>query len=238
MADGAASVKALCEIAAERGLMVDMHCDESDDPLSRHVETLAAETTRLGLEGRVTGSHLTSMHSMDNYYVSKLMPLMWAAGLHAVANPLINITLQGRHDSYPKRRGMTRVKELLAAGINVAFGHDCVMDPWYSLGSHDMLEVAHMGLHVGQMTGVSEMKACFAAVTTNGAKALGLDDYGIAPGCHADLVMLQASDPIEALRLRPVRLAVIRRGAVIAETPAVAATVHLGSDPISVDFSR
>lgn len=238
MADGAASVKALCEIAAERGLMVDMHCDESDDPLSRHVETLAAEATRLGLQGRAVGSHLTSMHSMDNYYVSKLMSLMREAGLHAVANPLINITLQGRHDSYPKRRGMTRVKELLAAGINVAFGHDCVMDPWYSLGSHDMLDVAHMGLHVGQMTGVAEMQACFAAVTTNGAKALGLADYGIALGCQADLVMLQASDVIEALRLRPARLAVIRRGIVIAETPAVAATVHLGSDPISVDFSR
>ena len=128
-ADGTASVKLLCELAAERGLRVDMHCDESDDPMSRHVETLAFETQRLGLHGRVTGSHLTSMHSMDNYYVSKLLPLMAEAQLHAVANPLINITLQGRHDSYPKRRGMTRVPELLAAGVNVGFGHDCVMDP-------------------------------------------------------------------------------------------------------------
>jgi len=238
MAEGAAAVRALCEIAAKRGLMVDMHCDESDDPLSRHIESLAAETTRLGLKGRVTGSHLTSMHSMDNYYVSKLMPLMREAGIHAIANPLINITLQGRHDSYPKRRGMTRVKELLAAGINVAFGHDCVMDPWYSLGSHDMLEVAQMGLHVGQMTGIAEMKACFSAVTVNGAKALHLQDYGIAPGCHADLVVLQAGDPVEALRLRPARLAVIRRGAVIAETPAVASMVKLGTEAIRVDFRR
>lgn len=238
MADGALSVKALCEIAAARGLMVDMHCDESDDPLSRHIESLVAETVRLGLKGRVTGSHLTSMHSMDNYYVSKLMPLMREAGIHAVANPLINITLQGRHDTYPKRRGMTRVKELLAAGINVAFGHDCVMDPWYSLGSHDMLEVAHMGLHVGQMTGIAEMKSCFAAVTANGAKALNLTGYGIAPGCHADLVMLQAKDAIEALRLRPARLAVIRRGRVIAETPAVKSSVRLGETAIAVDFSR
>ena len=238
MSDGAASVKALCEIAAARGLMVDMHCDESDDPLSRHIESLAAETARLDLKGRVTGSHLTSMHSMDNYYVSKLMPLMREAGIHAVANPLINITLQGRHDTYPKRRGMTRVKELLAAGINVAFGHDCVMDPWYSLGSHDMLEVAHMGLHVGQMTGIAEMKSCFAAVTTNGAKALGLDGYGIAPGCHADLVLLQAGDPVEALRLRPARLVVIRRGKVIAETPAVRSTVNIGNEPVTLDFRR
>ena len=129
MQDGAESVRILCELAAERGLPVDMHCDESDDPLSRHIETLAFHTRRLGLQGRVTGSHLTSMHSMDNDYVSKLIPLIAEAGVHAVANPMINITLQGRHDSYPKRRGMTRVHELMAAGVNVGFGHDCVMDP-------------------------------------------------------------------------------------------------------------
>ena len=126
MAKGAASVTALCEIAARRGLMIDLHCDESDDPMSRHIETLAAETIGLGLEGRVAASHLTSMHSMDNYYVSKLIPLIHEARIHAIANPLVNIALQGRHDSYPKRRGMTRVPEMLAAGINVAFGHDCV----------------------------------------------------------------------------------------------------------------
>ncbi len=112
MADGAASVRALCEIAADRDLMVDMHCDETDDPMSRHIETLAAEAQRLGLGGRVAGSHLTSMHSMDNYYVSKLLPLMAEAGVAAIANPLINIAIQGLHDTYPNRRGMTRVPEL------------------------------------------------------------------------------------------------------------------------------
>jgi cytosine deaminase len=178
------------------------------------------------------------MHSMDNYYVSKLIPLIREAGIHAIANPLINITLQGRHDTYPKRRGMTRVKELMAAGVNVAFGHDCVMDPWYSLGSHDMLEVAHMGLHVGQMTGVSEMRRCFDAVTINAARTLNLENYGLAPGCNADLVVLQARDPIEALRLRPARLFVIRRGAVIAECPPVASRVTLGNEAITVDFGR
>ncbi len=167
MADGAASVKLLCEIAAERGLLVDMHCDESDDPLSRHIETLAFETQRLGLQGRVTGSHCTSMHSMDNYYVSKLLPLIAESGVGVIANPLINITLQGRHDTYPKRRGMTRVPELMAAGVNVAFGHDCVMDPWYGMGSGDMLEVAHMGLHVAQMTSQDGIRQCFDAVTVN-----------------------------------------------------------------------
>jgi cytosine deaminase len=190
-----------------------MHCDESDDPLSRHIETLAFHTQRLGLQGRVTGSHLTSMHSMDNYYVSKLLPLIAEAGVHAVANPLINITLQGRHDTYPKRRGMTRVPELMAAGVNVAFGHDCVMDPWYSLGAADMLEVAQMGLHVAQMTSQAQMKACFDAVTVNAARVLGLEDYGIAEGHPADFVLLQAHDPVEAIRLRATRLAVVRRGA-------------------------
>ncbi len=235
-AEGAASVRALCQIAADRGLAVDMHCDETDDPMSRHVETLAAETIRLGLQGRVTGSHLTSMHSMDNYYVSKLVPLMAEARLHVVANPLINITIQGRHDTYPKRRGMTRVPELMAAGLNVAFGQDCVMDPWYSLGSGDMLEVAHMGLHVAQMTGIEAIKSCFDAVTINPACILGLEGYGLAPGNWADLVMLQAGDPIEAIRLRAQRLMVMRRGNVIAETPAATARLSLDGRPARVDF--
>jgi len=173
MADGAESVRILTEVAAERGLRVDMHCDESDDPCSRHIETLAACSQRLGLHGRVTGSHLTSMHSMDNAYVAKLIPLIHEAGVSVVANPLINITLQGRSDNYPKRRGMTRVPELLEAGVPVAFGHDCVMDPWYSLGSADMLEVAYMGLHVAQMTGEEAMRACFDAVTETPARILG-----------------------------------------------------------------
>jgi len=236
MAEGARSVRALCELAAERGLRVDMHCDETDDPMSRHVETLAFETQRLGLQGRVVGSHLTSMHSMDNYYVSKLVPLMAEAGLGVVANPLINISIQGRHDSYPKRRGMTRVPELMAAGLTVAFGHDCVMDPWYSLGTGDMLEVAQMGVHVAQMTGLDAMGACFDAVTCNAARLLGLEGYGIEPGCNADLVLLEARDKVEAIRTRAARLAVLRRGRVIARAPARRATLALEGRPGTVDF--
>jgi cytosine deaminase len=236
MADGAASVRALCEIAAERGLMVDMHCDESDDPLSRHVEILAGETKRLGLEGRVTGSHLTSMHSMDNYYVSKLIPLMAEAELRAIANPLINITLQGRHDSYPKRRGMTRVPELMAAGVVVAFGQDCVMDPWYPLGTGDMLDAAAMGLHVGHMTGQDAMRACFKAVTENPATILGLEGYGLAPGCYADLVVLQARDPVDAIRRRARRLKVLRRGRVIATTAPQVTELDLPGRPDRIDY--
>ena len=225
MAQGAESVRILCELAESQGKLVDMHCDESDDPHSRHVETLAHETQRLGLHGRVTGSHLTSMHSMDNYYVSKLIPLMAEAQLGVVANPLINITLQGRHDTYPKRRGMT-----------VAFGHDCVLDPWYSGGSADMLEAAHMGLHVGQMTSQAAMRQCFDAVTVNPAKLLGLEGYGLEAGCHADFVLLHASDPVEAIRLRATRLAVYRRGRRVASSPAPQARLDLPGRPKSVDF--
>jgi cytosine deaminase len=237
MQAGTESVRLLCEIAAERGLMVDMHCDETDDPMSRHVETLAAETVRLGLQGRVTGSHLTSMHSMDNYYVSKLIPLMAQAGLHVVPNPLINIMLQGRHDSYPKRRGQTRVRELRDAGLVVGFGSDCVMDPWYSLGRADMLDVAHMGLHVGQLSSREDMRWCFEAVTSNAARIMGLEGYGLAVGCRADMVLLQARDAIEAIRLRPARLAVVRGGKVIARTPAQETALDLPGRPARLDPS-
>ena len=236
MAEGALSVKLLCEIAAEKGLLVDMHCDESDDPMSRHIETLAHETLRLGLQGRVTGSHLTSMHSMDNYYVSKLIPLIAESGVSAIANPLINITLQGRHDSYPRRRGMTRVPELMAAGITVAFGHDCVMDPWYSLGSADMLEAAHMGLHVAQMTSQAAMLQCFEAVTTNPARIMHLQGYGLAPGCDASFVLLQAHNPVEAIRLRATRLKVYKRGKLLAESPPATAALNLPGRPASTSF--
>ena len=237
MEQGAESVRLLCELAAARGLRVDMHCDESDDPHSRHIETLAFQAQRLGLHGRVTGSHLTSMHSMDNYYVSKLLPLVAEAGVHAVANPLINITLQGRHDTYPKRRGMTRVPELMAAGVNVAFGHDCVMDPWYSLGSGDMLEVAQMGLHVAQMTSQAQMRACFDAVTVNAARVLGLDGHGLDVGCHGDVVLLQARSPVEAIRLRATRLAVVRRGRVIARSAPAVASLDLPGRHAAVDWT-
>ncbi|MDB5899285.1 MAG: codA, partial [Ramlibacter sp.] len=238
MADGAASVKLLCEIAADRGKLVDMHCDETDDPLSRHIETLAFEAQRLGLQGRVNGSHCTSMHSMDNYYVSKLLPLIAESGVSVVANPLINITIQGRHDTYPKRRGMTRVPELLAAGVNVAFGHDCVMDPWYGMGSGDMLEVAHMGLHVAQMTSQQGIRACFDAITVNAAKVMHLENYGIAPGCDASFVLLQAADPVEAIRLRAHRLKVWRKGKLLAQAPEMTSTLMVPGREGGIDFRR
>jgi cytosine deaminase len=234
MEDGRASVRTLAELAAARGLMLDLHCDETDDPNSRHVETLAAETLRLGLAGRVAGSHLTSMHSMDNYYVSKLLPLIAEAGVAAISNPLINIVLQGRHDSYPRRRGLTRVKEMRAHGITVGWGQDCVLDPWYSLGTADMLDVAFMGLHVAQMTSPEEMRACFAMATEENARIMGLTGYGLEVGAQASLVVLDAGDPIEALRLRADRLWVISRGKVVAERRRGDAALALPGRPGTV----
>ncbi|MBO6717950.1 MAG: amidohydrolase family protein [Rhizobiaceae bacterium] len=235
MEDGRRSVTELCEIAAERGLMVDMHCDETDDPVSRHVEQLAFETQRLGMQGRVAGSHLTSMHSMDNYYVSKLLPLVAEAQLSAIPNPLINIVLQGRHDTYPKRRGLTRVPEMLAAGIRVGFGQDCVLDPWYSLGTGDMLDVAFMGLHVAQMTSPADMRRCFDMVTTESAAIMGLADYGLEVGKQASLVVLDAGDPVEAIRLRADRLCVISNGTVIAEREPGRSKLTLKGRPAYAD---
>lgn len=231
MQEGADSLVDLCRIAAERGLMVDIHCDETDDPLSRHIETLARETLRHGLGGRVAGSHLTSMHSMDNYYVSKLLPLIAEAGVSAIPNPLINIVLQGRHDSFPKRRGLTRVKEMQAHGIAVGWGQDCVLDPWYSLGTGDMLDVAFMGLHVAQMTHPEEMARCFTMVTETNAQIIGLEGYGLKKGAKASLVVLDAATPTEAVRLRPARLAVVAKGKIISRSARGDATLSLPGRP-------
>lgn len=235
---GRRSVTALTEIAAERGAMVDMHCDENDDPNSRFIQDLTYETQRLGLQGRVTGSHLTSMHSMDNFFAARLMPQMAAAQIHVVANPLANMALQGRFDSYPKRRGMTRVKELMQAGCLVALGQDSTLDPWYPLGTADMLDVAWMAVHAGHLSSRPGMRACFDGVTATAAAIMRLDGYGLEPGCHADLVILQADDPIEAIRLRPPRLHVIRRGKEIASAAPSAATLTLPGRPETLDRSR
>lgn len=234
MALGAESVADVARLAAERGLMLDIHCDETDDPNSRHVEAMAYEVTRHGLGGRATASHLTSMHSMDNYYVSKLLPLIAESGMNAISNPLINITLQGRHDTFPKRRGLTRVREMQAHGITVGWGQDCVLDPWYSLGTADMLDVAFMGLHVAQMTHPDEMARCFDMVTQQNAQIMGLQGYGLEKGCRADLVVLDAANPIEALRLRPDRLFVISRGQVVSQKPRNDARLSLYGRPPSI----
>ena len=183
--------------------------------MSRHIETLANETISTGLKGRVTASHLTSMHSMDNYFASKLLDLIAEAEISVVANPLVNIIVQGQHDTYPKRRGLTRVPEMIELGIRVGWGQDCVLDPWYPLGKADMLDVAHMGLHMAQMTSRDAIQHCFGMITTENAHIMGLESYGIARNCRADLVVLDAADPVEAIRLRADRLLVVSRGKVV-----------------------
>lgn len=149
--------------------------------------------------------------------MSKLLPLIAESGMTAIPNPLINITLQGRHDTFPKRRGLTRVKELQAMGVTVGWGQDCVLDPWYSLGTADMLDVAFMGLHVAQMTHPEEMARCFTMVTEANAAIMGLEGYGLKVGNRASLVVLDAGSPTEAVRLRPDRLVVISKGRVVSE---------------------
>jgi cytosine deaminase len=214
---GRASIGALCAIAAERGVMVDMHCDENDDPNSRMIETLVYETKRLGMQGRVTGSHLTSMHSMDNFYAARLVGMIAEAGVNVVVNPAVNLHLQGRFDTYPKRRGLARAPELIAAGATVAFAQDCVLDPWYPLGRADMLDIAWLAAHACHMTDRAGLRRCFDAVTQTPARIMGLD-FAVVEGAAADMVVLAAADPIDAVRLRAPRRHVIRRGAVIAET--------------------
>lgn len=232
---GHESVRRLAKLAADRGLRLDLHCDENDDPNSRFVETLAYETRRLGLGGRAVGSHLTSMHSMDNFYAARLIQLMAAAGLQVVSNPLANMFLQGRFDSYPKRRGLARLPELRAAGCTVATGHDSVLDPWYPLGRADMLDVASMTVHAAHLSSHDGMRACFDMITSEPARILGLQEYGLATGHPADCVLLQANNVVEAIRLRPPRLAVIRRGRVIARTPPVVTHLSLPGRPATVD---
>ena len=232
---GRASITALCEIAAEAGAMVDMHCDENDDPQSRHIETLTFETQRLGLQGRVVGSHLTSMHSMDNAYAARLITLMAEAEIQVVVNPAVNMHLQGRYDNYPKRRGLARAPELMAAGCGVAFAQDCVLDPWYPLGRADLLDIAWLAAHACHLTDTAGLAACFDAVTRTPAEIMGLDHFGLRPGAAADLVVLAAADPIEAVRLRPARTQVIRRGEVVAQTPAARSTISLPNRSSSLD---
>ncbi len=215
---GRASITALCEIAADRGAMVDMHCDENDDPNSRMIETLVYETRRLGLQGRVTGSHLTSMHSMDNFYGNRLVGMIAEAGVHVMANPPANLHLQARFDSYPKRRGLARVPELIAAGCKVGLAQDSVLDPWYPLGRCDLLDIAWIAAHTCHMTDRAGLRNCFEAVTSAPARIMGLDSGTLTLGAPAGLVVLDATDPIEAIRLRPTRTHVLRRGQIICQT--------------------
>jgi len=223
--DGVRSVQRTFELAQKHDCLVDIHCDEIDDDQSRFLEVVAACAIRAGNGDRVTASHTTAFGSYNDAYASKLMGFLGRAQINFIANPLINITLQGRCDTYPKRRGVTRVKELWQRNINVSLGHDCVQDPWYPLGTGNMLDVAHMALHVCQMTGTDEINACYDMIAWNGARTMNVaSEYGIAVGKPASLIVLDARDRYDALRRRPTVCCVISQGAVIAETQPPATT--------------
>ncbi len=213
--DGAASVRWLMELAHRNDLLVDVHCDEIDDPQSRFLEVLAAEALRLDYGSRVTASHTCAMGSYNDAYCSRLFRLLTRSGLRFLSMPTESLHLQGRFDSYPKRRGLTRVPELLAAGLKVAFGQDSIRDPWYPLGNGNMLRTLDVGLHACHMLGMDWIDSCLELITDNGAAALGLADYGIQPGLPARCVILQGRSPYEVLLgQQPVR-ASIRDGRVI-----------------------
>src|SRR2546429_2236955 len=235
---GVESVKFAFALAAEHGLRVDIHCDETDDDHSRFVEVMAAETIRLGLAGRVTASHTTAMHSYNNAYAHRVVNNIARAGMHMVTNPLDNSVLQGRFDAYPVRRGHTRVKELMAAGVNVCIGHDSVMDPWYPLGHGDPLQAAFVLAHYGHMSGAEELRSLVEMITVNPARALGVEAYGIEVGAPANLVVFEAPSEMDALRLLPRRRLVLRGGRVVARTHPAQTTVVWDGHEEPVDFLR
>ncbi|OAH23631.1 cytosine deaminase [Serratia marcescens] len=234
---GVESLHKAFALAQKYDRLVDVHCDEIDDEQSRFVETVAALALKLEMGEKVTASHTTAMHSYNGAYASRLFRLLKMSGINFVANPLVNIHLQGRFDSYPKRRGVTRVKEMLEAEINVCFGHDDVFDPWYPLGTANMLQVLHMGLHVCQLMGYGQIDDGLKLITHHSARTLNLSDYGLAAGNSANLVILPAESGFDAVRRQtPVRYS-IRQGAVIAETRPAETTLHLQQDE-TVDFRR
>jgi cytosine deaminase len=235
---GERSVKFAFALAAEHGLRVDIHCDETDDEQSRFTEVMAAETIRLGMEGRVTASHTTAMHSYNNAYAYRLVRNVARARMHMVTNPLDNSVLQGRFDGYPIRRGHTRVKQLMEAGVNVCIGHDSVMDPWYPLGKGDPMQAAFVLAHYGQMSGSDEIRSLVGMVTSNPARALGLEDYGLEPGCRASLVAFDAGGEFDAIRLIAPRKLVLRDGKVVARTEPSHSTVVWDGREEAVDFLK
>ena len=232
---GVESMHIAFDIARKYNKQIDIHCDEIDDEQSRFVETVAALAFKYDMGEKVTASHTTAMHSYNNAYASRLFRLLKMSKIHFVANPLVNIHLQGRFDTYPKRRGVTRVKEMLKNNINVCFGHDDVFDPWYPLGTANMLQVLHMGLHVCQLMGYGQINDGLKLVTENSAKALGLTDYGIQEGNSANFIVLPAENGFDAVRRQvPTRYS-IRHGKVISETQLAKSTIHL-SDSEQVNY--
>jgi cytosine deaminase len=236
---GVDSLQTVFALAAKYDRLVDIHCDEIDDEQSRFVEVVAAEAYRYGIGEKVTASHTTAMHSYNNAYTSKLFRLLKLSRINFVANPLVNIHLQGRFDSYPKRRGVTRVKELLEAGLNVCFGHDDIFDPWYPLGTGNTMQVLFMGIHVCQLMGYEQIMDSINLITHNSAKTLQIQDrYGVEEGKPANLIILPASDAYDAIRRQvPIRYS-LRKGQMIAETGLSTTSIYHNGEKQQIDFRR
>ncbi|MGS4910255.1 cytosine deaminase [Aeromonas sp. 25-248] len=235
---GVESLHYVFDLAEKYQVLVDVHCDEIDDEQSRFIETLATLAYERGIGHRVTASHTTAMHSYNGAYASRLFRLLRMADINFVANPLVNIHLQGRFDTYPKRRGITRVKEMLEANINVCFGHDDVFDPWYPMGTANMLQVLHMGLHVCQIMGYEQINDSLKLISCHSARTLNVQDrYGIEVGKPANLLILPAENGFDAVRRQVPVCYSIRHGRVIADTRPAETTLHLVNAE-SVDFRR
>lgn len=228
---GVESINKIFDLAKKYDTLIDVHCDEIDDEQSRFVEVLACRALENNMGHRVTASHTTAMHSYNDAYAYKLFRLLRMSGISFVANPLVNIHLQGRFDTYPKRRGITRVKEMVADNINVCFGHDDIFDPWYPMGTGNMLQVLHMGLHVCQMMGYSQIDNSIDLITKNSAKSLNIqDEYGVEMGKPGNLIVLPADSAYDAIRRQvPVQYS-IRRGKVISKTEVSKTKVFLNGE--------
>ena len=238
--DGIRSVDLAFELAERFGALVDIHCDETGDDQSRFVEVMAKNTINTGMGSRITASHTTSMHNFDNDYALKLMGIFRRAKMNFITNPFDNSVLQNRTEGYPRRRGHTRVDELRAVGVNVSIGHDSIMDPWYPMGRGSMLEAAGLLMHMAHMSGYEQIYDLFDMITLNSAVTMGIEDnYGLEVGRDANLVILDAADEAEAIRLTAECLYVIRKGQVIARTvPAVRRVGPEGGEQRTVDFKR
>ncbi|USK59844.1 cytosine deaminase [Peribacillus asahii] len=236
---GVDSLKIAFDLAEKYDRLVDIHCDEIDDEQSRFVEVVAAEAYKRGLGTRTTASHTTAMGSYNDAYTYKLFRLLKLSSINFVSNPLVNIHLQGRFDTYPKRRGLTRVKELQEAGLNICFGHDDIFDPWYPLGTGNMLQVLHMGIHASQLMGYDQIVNSIDLITKNSAKTLQIEEgYGIEEGKPANFIVLSAENEYEAIRKQATVRYSFRNGKMIAETKPSETTITLERFEEKINFNK
>ncbi len=236
---GVESMKIAFDLAEKYDRLVDIHCDEIDDEQSRFVEVVAKEAYERGMGQLTTASHTTAMGSYNDAYTSKLFRLLSMSGINFVSNPLVNMHLQGRFDSYPKRRGLTRIKELTEAGLNVSFGHDDIFDPWYSLGTGNMLQVLHMGIHAAHMMGYDQIVDSIDFITTNSAKTLHIEGrYGIEVGKPADFILVDAENEYETIRKQATVTHSYKAGKQIAKTQPATAALFMKGEEEQINFKK